>query len=123
MPAFWRSSTRCRRSGSSGGRGQYNVLHGDGGRATLNRRIRAHGNFAESVPLILVLAGLLKGGGVPASRIHWLLAPLTVARLLHPVGMMARENSVQQYAFRAPGAVVTLVVLVAAAVMLLARAT
>jgi uncharacterized membrane protein YecN with MAPEG domain len=102
-----------------GGRGQFNVMHGDGGKEQLHRRIRAHANFAEYVPLILVLAALLEGGGAPASRIHWLLAPLTAARLLHPVGMLARENSPQQFAFRAPGAVVTLIVLIAASIMLL----
>lgn len=105
-----------------GGRGQFNVMHGDGGRTELHRRIRAHANFAEFVPLILVLVGLLEVGGASATRIHWLLAPLVVARLMHPVGMVAREHSVQQYAFRAPGAVVTLIVLVAASIMLLMRA-
>ncbi len=104
------------------GRGQYRVLHGDGGKAPLNRRIRAHANFAEYVPLILVLAALVEAGGGSATRIHALLAPLTVARILHPIGMVAKENSVQQYSFRAPGAVITLVVLVAASVMLLVRA-
>jgi uncharacterized membrane protein YecN with MAPEG domain len=104
-----------------GGRGQFNVMHGDGGKEQLNRRIRAHANFAEYVPLILVLAALLEGGGTPTARIHWLLAPLVVARLLHPVGMLARESSPQQFAFRAPGAVVTLIVLITASVMLLTR--
>jgi len=41
---------------------------------------------------------------------------------MHPIGMVARENSTQQIAFRAPGAIITWVVLVAASVMLLVRA-
>lgn len=104
-----------------GGRGQFRVLHGDGGNEQLNRRIRAHANFAEYVPLILVLTALLEADGASAARVHWLLAPLALARLLHPVGMLARENSPQQFIFRAPGAVVTLIVLIAASVMLLMR--
>jgi uncharacterized membrane protein YecN with MAPEG domain len=105
-----------------GGRGQFRVLHGDGGREPLHRRIRAHANFAEFVPLILILAALLEAGGAPSARIHGLLAPLTIARLMHPVGMLARENSPQQYIFRASGAVVTLIALVTASIMLLMRA-
>ena len=103
------------------GRGKYRVIHGDGGKAPLNRRIRAHANFAEYVPLILLLAALIEAGG-GATGIHALLAPLVIARLMHPIGMVARENSTQQIAFRAPGAIITWVVLVAASVMLLVRA-
>ncbi len=103
------------------GRGKFGVVHGDGGNAELNRRIRAHANFAEYVPLVLLLAAMLEAGGSQPVTIHWLLGPLTVARLMHPVGMVAREGSAQQYGFRAPGALVTWVVLVAAAVLLLMR--
>ena len=104
-----------------GGRGQYRVLHGDGGQPQLNSRIRAHANFAEYVPMILLLTALYEASGGSRTGVHWLLAPLVLARLLHPVGMLARENSVQQFAFRAPGAVITLMVLLAASVMLLRR--
>lgn len=104
------------------GRGTYRVLHGDGGIDRFNRRIRAHGNFAEYVPLIIVLVALLEGGGASATTVHALLLPLVVARIIHPFGMLAPEGSLQQYAMRAPGATVTLIVMVAAAVKLLGRA-
>ena len=104
-----------------GGRGQYRVLHGDGGKPEMNRRIRAHGNFTEYVPMILVLTALIEASGGGATQIHWLLGPLTLARVIHPFGMLARENSVQQYALRAPGAVITLIVLASASIMLLTR--
>lgn len=104
------------------GRGQFAVLHGDGGKAQLNRRIRAHGNFAEYVPLILLLTALLEGGGAGRATVHALLLPLVVARLMHPIGMIAPENSFQQYAFRATSVVATLLILTAAAILLLLRA-
>jgi hypothetical protein len=105
-----------------GGRGRYRILHGDGGKPEMNRRIRSHANFAEYVPMILVLTALVEASGAGPIKIHWLLGPLTLARIIHPFGMVAREGSVQQYSFRAPGAVITMVVLAAASIMLLTRA-
>lgn len=103
------------------GRAQYRVNHGDGGQGALQRRIRAHANFAEYVPLILLLVALLEGGGAGRITVHALLAPLVIVRLMHPIGMVAPENSMQQYVFRGAGATVTWVILVAAAVLLLMR--
>ena len=60
---------------------------GDGGNEVLQRRIRAHGNFTENVPLFLILLGLLElaTGG---SLWLWGAAILFVlARLLHVFGM------------------------------------
>jgi uncharacterized membrane protein YecN with MAPEG domain len=56
---------------------------GDGGDSTMLRRIRAHGNFSEYVPLILVLMGLLELGKAPAYELHGIGAALLLARLLH----------------------------------------
>jgi uncharacterized membrane protein YecN with MAPEG domain len=103
------------------GRGKFKVLHGDGGNDHLNRRIRAHANFNEYVPLILILAALLEASGAGSVTMNALLLPLVVARIIHPIGMVAAENSPQQFAFRAPGALITWVVLVVAAVLLLIR--
>jgi uncharacterized membrane protein YecN with MAPEG domain len=103
------------------GRARLNVVHGDGGHAALFRRIRAHANFAEYVPMILVLVGLLEAGGADRFTVHALLLVLVVARIIHPIGMVAREGTVQQFAFRAPGAMATWVVMFVAAVLLLAR--
>jgi uncharacterized membrane protein YecN with MAPEG domain len=106
----------------SQGRGQFKILHGDGGNSGLQRRIRAHANFAEYVPLIVVLVALLEAGGAPRAEVHALLAPLVIARAMHPVGMVAGEGAPQQYLFRGVGATVTVLVMVAASVLLLARA-
>jgi uncharacterized protein len=56
---------------------------GDGGIVDLQRRIRGHGNFAEYVPLLLLMLALLENGGLPASWLHALGATLLVARVLH----------------------------------------
>ncbi|MFT2095261.1 hypothetical protein ACMS1Z_11440 [Acidiphilium multivorum] len=50
-----------------------------------------------------------------------LLFPLLVARIIHPFGMIAPENSPQQFLCRAPGALITWLVLGAEAILLLAR--
>lgn len=57
---------------------------GDGGDVEMQRRIRGHGNFAEYVPLILVLMLLLElGGTTPFWALHAMGITLVVARLLH----------------------------------------
>ena len=99
------------------------VNHGDGGHVQLNRRIRAHANFAEYVPLILLLVALLEADGATRFTINALLLPLVIARIMHPIGMTARDFSARQFTFRGPGAGVTWVVMVIAAVLLLGRLT
>lgn len=56
---------------------------GDGGNASMLRRIRGHANFAEYVPIILVLLAMLELGAWPAWLLHGLGAALLIARLLH----------------------------------------
>ena len=100
---------------------QGGVLHGDGGEESMTKRMRIHGNFAEYVPLILLLIGLLEAAGSSRTVVSILLLVLVVARLLHPIGMMAPVNSLQQYACRGGGASATLGILVIASVLLLVR--
>ncbi len=47
------------------------------------RRIRGHANFAEYVPLILVLMGLLELSNSPKWVLHVLGTMLLAGRLLH----------------------------------------
>jgi uncharacterized protein len=56
---------------------------GDGGDPVLLRRIRAHGNFAEYVPMILLLIALLELGHAAAWLLHALGVTLVAARVLH----------------------------------------
>ncbi len=94
------------------GRGNGGPGLGDGGDLTLQRRIRAHGNFAEYVPIILVLTGFLEANGTAAWIIHSLGASLLVGRLLHGYAFAFAEKSVIG---RSGGIVLTLVALLAAA--------
>ncbi|MFO1047107.1 MAG: MAPEG family protein [Geminicoccaceae bacterium] len=97
------------------------VLHGDGGDPTLQKRIRSHGNFAEFVPLTLLLIAFLEAGGAGRTLVQTLLIILLIARILHPVGMFAQKNSVWQFACRGGGLFGTLGVMIATAIMLLVR--
>jgi len=62
---------------------------GDGGHADLATATRAHGNFAEYVPLALVLMAIVEINGLPAVGVHGLGLTLTVGRLLHWRGLRA----------------------------------
>ena len=103
------------------GRLSSGVLHGDGGREAFGRRMRAHANFTEYVPLILILIALLEMMRTSIYLITPLLIILVIARLMHPFGMLAPVNSMQQYIFRGLPAVATLAVLIIAAATLLLR--
>jgi len=63
--------------------GPGNPSLGDGGNPIMARRIRGHANFAEYVPLIVLLMGFLELSGLPRWQIHALGATLLLGRLLH----------------------------------------
>lgn len=72
-------------------RGQ-GVSFGDGGNPVLLRRIRAHGNFSEYVPLILILIGILELSHLPNILLHVLGITLVIARLLHGYALSFKES-------------------------------
>lgn len=84
---------------------------GDGGNPLMLRKIRAHANFAEYVPLLLVLIGFLEFHGEAKWVIHALGASLLLARLMHGYAFAFTENNPVG---RTGGASLTLVVLLAA---------
>lgn len=60
---------------------------GDGGNEVLLRRMRAHGNFAENMPIFLVLLGFVE---LAVGRSVWLWAAgivFVLARIAHAFGM------------------------------------
>src|ERR1700756_4713197 len=63
------------------------ITAGDGGNAGLAQAIRAHANFAEQVPLALLLIVLAEMLGTPAAMVHVLGAVLLIARLFNAVGL------------------------------------
>lgn len=105
----------------SAARARARAHHGDGGDVALQRWIRIQANFAEYVPIALLLIGLNENGGAREWVVRTLLIALLAARLAHPAGMLAPEGSVRQYALRAPAMVVTWSVVLAASALLLVR--
>jgi hypothetical protein len=65
---------------------------GDGGNPVLLRRIRAHGNFAEYVPMILVMIGFLEISHLAPIWIHTFGITLVIGRLLHGYAMSFNES-------------------------------
>ena len=63
------------------------VAIGDGGDKALRRAIRVHGNFAEYVPLALILIFAAESLGMSAVWIHGLCIALLIGRLLHAYGV------------------------------------
>jgi uncharacterized membrane protein YecN with MAPEG domain len=76
----------------SRGRRQFKVGLGDGGNEALLRRIRAHGNYAENMPIFLILIGLVELAGGDR-RILWAAGIVFIlARLVHAFGMDKAER-------------------------------
>lgn len=62
---------------------QRGIPLGDGGDPKMLRLIRGHANFAEYVPLILLMMGFLEVGHTSIYILHALGITLLVSRLLH----------------------------------------
>ncbi len=60
---------------------------GDGGDRDLLRRIRVHGNFAEYVPIALLLMGFAESLGLAATSLHVMGGLLLVGRIVHGYGL------------------------------------
>lgn len=88
------------------------VAIGSGGDAALERAIRAHANFAEYVPLILILLLLLELQGAWPWLVHLLGLLLLLGRASHAFGISSTEEVLIR---RQIGTVATLTVLSVAA--------
>ena len=86
---------RARPAGLAPAAGQHASLFGDGDNIKLRSAIRAHANFAEYVPIIVLLVALLEMSGMPTARVHLLMGVLLLARLLHPLGMYVGPRTMQ----------------------------
>jgi uncharacterized protein len=94
---------------------------GDADNAQLRSAIRAHGHFAEYVPIIALMVAMLEISGLPASSVHGLMGTLLVARLLHPFGMYAKPGTLQFRVGRIWGMTITIGVMTACAGLILWR--
>ena len=81
----------------------------------LERRVRAQGNFAEYVPLTLLLLTFVELKLWPAWSIHALATALLVGRISHAYGV---GNPREDYRFRVTGMALTFIVLGIAALLL-----
>ena len=87
------------------------VLYGDGGKEMLIRRMRAHANFTESTPLVLILIGAVELSGKGGQWLAIVGAVFILGRISHAIGMDGRVP------FRSTGALITMLTLLDLAVV------
>ncbi|MDP5335811.1 MAG: MAPEG family protein [Paracoccaceae bacterium] len=87
---------------------QQKVFAGDKGDPVMANAMRVHANFAEYVPLALILLFLAEMQGAPALALHAIGAMLLLARIMHALGMASLPH---KSPLRGGGAVLTFVVL------------
>ena len=89
---------------------------GDGGNQAMLRAMRVHANFAEYVPITLLLLFFVEATGAGSLFMHTLGVCTVAGRVVHAIGVSrVREN----YAYRVTGMVLTLGPIIAAAMRLL----
>jgi len=105
-------------------RNKTKLMLGDGTGTTLpdaqglQIAVRAHANFAEFVPLILLILGGLAYEGVNSTFFLVLCGALVLGRLLHPYGIRILKPNVP----RAVGAMLTWLVLIISSIALIVAA-
>jgi uncharacterized protein len=97
-------------------RRRYRVGVGDGNHTELRRAARVHANFAEYVPLALLLVYFAETGGGPRLMIHALCITLLCGRLLHAWGVSQTQEN---YRYRIAGMALTFTVIISTALFLL----
>ncbi len=98
------------------GRRRAGISLGDGGDPGMLRVVRGHANFAEYVPLALIMLAILELGGTPPIVLHVLGLALLAGRLLHGYAL----SFTQQFGFgRFWGTLLTYGVLVIEALLCL----
>ena len=81
------------------------VSLGDGDNEILKRRIRAHGNFVEFVPIALLLLALAEHTGMGTLFIHIFGIILLLGRIAHAYGISQER---EPFTFRMVGTLATL---------------
>jgi uncharacterized membrane protein YecN with MAPEG domain len=89
------------------------VLYGDGGDEMLMRRMRAHANFVENTPLVLILIGVIEIAGKGATWLAVVGAIYMLARVGHGIGM----DGGPAHRLRSLGALITMLTLLGLAVV------
>lgn len=89
---------------------------GTGGDAELEQRVRAHANFIESAPLVLILLYLVEQTGASAMVIHAFGTAFLLARIAHAQGM---SSTLGRSPGRFYGSIGTLLIIAALSIWLL----
>lgn len=63
------------------------IVHGDGGNALMQRRMRAHLNFIENTPLVLILIAVIEMTGKGGQWLAVVGAIFMLGRVGHAIGM------------------------------------
>ena len=92
------------------------IAIGTGSDLKLTRAMRVHSNFAEYVPIALILVYFLEVVTDTALWIHVLCVSLIVGRLLHAYGVSHVEEN---YRFRVTGMILTLGCIISASTRLI----
>ncbi len=66
---------------------KYKVGLGDGGISDLGQAIRVHGNFVETVPILLILLLVMEENVFPAWGLHIFGTGIVISRLFHAYGI------------------------------------
>lgn len=99
-------------------RRQHQVAIGDGGEKSILRASRVHANFAEYVPLTILLIGMLEMQGFTTLIIHSLGILLVLARVAHAYGV---SQTSENFKFRIFGTATTINIIAICALLLLTR--
>lgn len=94
------------------------IVIGDGGNPVMLRAMRTHANFAEYVPLGILLIVGSEQLDAPAALLHALGLLLLVGRLLHAFGVSSESEVL---AYRVTGMAMTLTCYLVAAFFILWR--
>ncbi len=92
------------------------IAYGNGNNDILNRKIRAHGNFAEYVPFCLFSLLITEITSTPLFVTIILAALLVIARLIHAYGVLVSESN-KKFLPRMIGMILTLSVLMITSVI------
>ena len=101
------------RAGGFRGKAGVSILYGEPIDWTLAERVRAHQNFLEYVPIILVLMGLIELNGGSSTFLYTVGSLLVLARIAHAVGLK-HDNMAHKGRFI--GAAGTALIMIATAV-------
>ena len=92
------------------------IANGHGESAILMKAVRAHSNFAEYVPVALLLIVCLELQAGPTAWVHVLCIALLLGRTIHAYGLSHVD---EDYRLRVAGMLLTFAVILSASVRLL----